>query len=53
MACTHSAIRPPGRMPNPSTATPFSDITARTLPVLTMGRVSAGSSKYMTLITRR
>jgi len=53
IASRHSVISPPGSTPSTSTAVALIDSTARTSKVLTIGRLSVGSSKYITLTTRR
>src|SRR6185295_19239487 len=53
IAWAHICIRPPGRMPSRSTAAPLSESMIRTSAVPTIGCESTGSSKYITLTTRR
>src|SRR5574343_81365 len=52
-ACAHRAIRAPGTMPSTSTSRPLTDSTARTSRGADTVVAVTGSSKYMTLTTRR
>ena len=53
IALAQSAIRPPGRIPRPSTNAPLRDSTVRTSSDAETVLAVMGSSKYMTLTTRR
>ena len=49
----HTAISEPEKMPRPSIMIPFSEITARKSTGTSIGEPVTGSSKYISLTTRR
>jgi NADH-quinone oxidoreductase subunit N len=53
IACAQSCIRPPGRMPSSRIAAPLNESRIRTSRVPCSGSTSTGSSKNITLTTRR